>query len=71
MGIEDFNFFTKQIGSNQLQCSLINKESNIKYSIIINANGTPPDSWIFDRFVEDRGLKNFWIDIESQVVDIK
>ena len=72
MNIQDFNFTTKQVGINQLECSVISKESNNKYTIIINANGIPPNQWIFDRFMEDKGLKHFFVDIESEIVqDVK
>ena len=68
MNIQDFNFTTKQVGINQLECSVINKESNNKYTIIINANGIPPDDWIFARFLEDKKLQHFFVDIEAEKI---
>lgn len=63
MNIEDFEFGYSHLPRNKLEIFLINKENKNKYTLIISANSIPPPDWIFDRFLEDRGLKNFFIDV--------
>lgn len=72
MNIEDFNFSVNQIVPGLIECLLVNKQDNSKFGIIIKANGIPPNNWIFDRFLEDKKLKNFFVDIQSEIVyDVK
>lgn len=68
MNIEEFDFSIKEKAPGFAECILINRESKVRFGIIIRANGLPPNNWVFDRFLEDRKLQNFFVDIESQVV---
>ncbi len=68
MKIEDFDFATKQVSKMQVECTLINRETKNKYGIIIRGNGIPPNEWIFDRFIEDRKMQRFFVDIEAEKI---
>jgi hypothetical protein len=68
MKIEDFDFATKQISNSHVECILINRESKIKFGAIIQANGMPPNEWVFSKFLEDKRMNHFFIDIEGQIV---
>ena len=48
------------------ECLMLHRESKMTYGIVIQANGVPPNDWIFQQFM-NRG-KEFFIDISVDVI---
>lgn len=59
----DYEYSIKPIRPNTLECILIDKETNIRYGMVCQTNGMPPNEWVFQQFQQNP--KGFFVDVDE------